>query len=210
MQVVIEYSKMPQSAKKDFPLTGIIPAYNVGGMKNRGAYSRANQDGPEEYGFRGNAKNLDLNRDFIKMDSKNAWTFAKLYHAIDPEVFIDTHTTNGADYQYVMTYIVPLYDRMPKASRDILFDDLIPYLEENMPKKWKYDLAPYVVSMGKTPDDGISAFNSSPRYAMGYADLFNSLSFTTETHMLKPYKDRVRATYAFLVETIAWTMSNMN
>lgn len=208
MQVVIEYSNMPTEAKKDFPLTGIIPAYNIGGMKNRNGYSRANQEGPEEYGFRGNAQNLDLNRDFIKMDSKNAWVFAKIYHAIDPEVFIDTHTTNGADYQYVMTYIVPLYDRMPASTREMLFSDLLPYLEENMPKKWNYDLIPYVVSMGKTPDDGISAFNSSPRYAMGYADLFNSISFTTETHMLKPYTERVRATYAFIVETLAWTMSN--
>jgi len=208
MQVVIEYSQMPKEAKKDFPITGIIPAYNIGGMKNRGAYSRANQDGPEEYGFRGNARNLDLNRDFIKMDSKNAWVFSKIFHAIDPEVFIDTHTTNGADYQYVMTYIVPLYDRMPASTREMLFNDLLPYLEENMPKKWNYDLIPYVVSMGKTPDDGISAFNSSPRYAMGYADLFNSLSFTTETHMLKPYQERVRSTYAFVVETIAWTMKN--
>ncbi len=208
MQVVIEYANMPKAAKKGFPITAIIPAYSIGGMKNRGSYSRANQDGPLEYGFRGNARNLDLNRDFIKMDSKNAWVFAKIFHAIDPEVFIDTHTTNGADYQYVMTYIVPLYDRMQAPIRDVLYDDLLPYLHTNMAQKWSYDLIPYVVSMGKTPDDGITAFNSSPRYAMGYADAFNSLSFTTEAHMLKSYPERVRSTYAFIVETIAWTKTN--
>ncbi|HEX8350067.1 MAG TPA: M14 family zinc carboxypeptidase, partial [Hymenobacter sp.] len=50
----------------------IIPAYNVDGMLNRSATSRANQNGPREYGFRGNARNLDLNRDYIKQDSRNA------------------------------------------------------------------------------------------------------------------------------------------
>lgn len=29
-----------------------ISAYNVSGMLNRGGYSRANQNGPEQYGFR--------------------------------------------------------------------------------------------------------------------------------------------------------------
>ena len=91
---------------RDIPLVGIIPAYNVGGMMNRSSSSRANQNGPEEYGFRGNAQNLDLNRDFIKMDSKNMFTFAKIYQNLDPDVFIDTHVSNGADYQYYLTYIL--------------------------------------------------------------------------------------------------------
>ncbi|MCB0684129.1 MAG: hypothetical protein KDC32_24970, partial [Saprospiraceae bacterium] len=52
-----------------------IPFYNIGGGLNRGSFSRANQEGPIEYGFRGNARNLDLNRDFIKCDSRNARTF---------------------------------------------------------------------------------------------------------------------------------------
>lgn len=87
----------------DLPLIAFIPAYNVGGMMNRSSTSRANQNGPEEYGFRGNARNLDLNRDFIKMDSQNAFTFAKIFHALDPDVFIDMHVSNGADYQYTLT-----------------------------------------------------------------------------------------------------------
>ena len=72
---------------KNMPLVAIIPAYNVGGMMQRSGTSRANQNGPEEYGFRGNAQNLDLNRDAIKADSKNMNTFAKIFHALDPDVF---------------------------------------------------------------------------------------------------------------------------
>ena len=204
MQLVKDFSQMPAEAKTNFPLVAIITSYNIGGMKNRSAYSRANQNGPEEHGFRGNAQNLDLNRDFIKMDSKNMWTFATLFHALDPDVFIDTHTTNGADYQYTMTYIVPLFDRMPKSTQTLLFSNLIPHLEENMPKKWQYNIVPYVSINGKTLDKGINAFNPLPRYAMGYADLFNTLSFTTEAHMLKPFEDRVKSTYAFIFEILRW------
>ena len=82
---------------ESFPVVAIIPAYNVGGMMQRSSTSRANQNGPEEYGFRGNARNLDLNRDFVKMDSENAFTFSRIFHALDPDVFVDNHVSNGAD-----------------------------------------------------------------------------------------------------------------
>ena len=89
----------------DHAVICIVPIYNIGGAINRSAHSRANQNGPETYGFRGNAKNLDLNRDFIKMDSKNAWAFAEIFQTWQPHIFIDNHTSNGADYQYTMTLI---------------------------------------------------------------------------------------------------------
>ena len=79
------------------PVVAFIPAYNVGGMINRSSNSRANQNGPNEYGFRGNAQNLDLNRDFIKMDSRNSFVFSKIFHGLDPDVFVDNHVSNGAD-----------------------------------------------------------------------------------------------------------------
>lgn len=208
MQYVVDFTNLDEEIREAHPITGIIPIYNVGGMKNRSSYSRANQDGPLEYGFRGNTKNLDLNRDFIKMDSQNMWVFAKIFHALDPDVFIDTHTTNGADYHYVMTYIVPLYDRMPKATRDLLFDNMIPFLERVIKFSYNYTIFPYVSMNDKTLDKGIHAFNPLPRYAMGYADLFNSLSFTTETHMLKPFEERVRSTYAFISEVTEWISDN--
>ena len=68
-----------------------IPFYNIGGGLNRGSHSRANQNGPVAHGFRGNAQNLDLNRDFIKCDSKNAQTFNQLYNYWKTDVFIDNH-----------------------------------------------------------------------------------------------------------------------
>ena len=192
---------------KKLPLIAFIPAYNVGGMMNRSSTSRANQNGPEEYGFRGNARNFDLNRDFIKMDSKNAFTFARIFHSLDPDVFIDNHVSNGADYQYTLTYIASMKERMSPDMNELTYGKCIPYLEKNVKQKG-WDLFPYVELKGETPAQGIHAFNDLPRYAMGYASLFHSISFTVETHMLKPFPERVQATLAFMEGIIAFTMEN--
>lgn len=191
----------------DLPIIALIPAYNVGGMMNRSSSSRANQDGPEEYGFRGNAQNLDLNRDFIKMDSKNMQTFAKIYHGLDPDVFVDTHVSNGADYQYTLTLIHSMKERMASAMYQLFSQKYIPNLTETLKKKG-WDWSPYVETMGETPESGIQAFNDLPRYAQGYGTLFNALSITVETHMLKPFPKRVLATKDYLDFLIRWSQAN--
>jgi hypothetical protein len=183
--------------------------YNVDGMMNRNSTSRVNQNGPEEYGFRGNAQNLDLNRDFIKMDSENAFTFVKTFHLINPSIFVDTHVSDGADYQYVLTLIHAVKEKLELSIKDITYQHFIPDLEKEM-KKNKIDLFPYVELVEETPDKGIAAFNDLPRYAFGYASLFQCISVTTETHMLKPFPIRVEATKLYLNEIIKWTNLNFN
>ncbi|MDG2154004.1 MAG: hypothetical protein P8K10_08745 [Crocinitomicaceae bacterium] len=177
-------------------------------MMNRSSHSRANQNGPVEYGFRGNAQNLDLNRDFIKMDSKNAFTFTRIFHAIDPDIFVDNHVSNGADYQYTLTYISNLENRMSPSIKKITSESLMPSIEKALKTNYEIDLFPYVDLVGKTPNQGITSFNDLPRYSMGYVGLFHSIGFTVETHMLKPFPSRVRATYAFMDEIIKWTASH--
>ncbi len=181
---------------KNLPVIVFIPGYNVGGLMTRSSNSRANQDGPEEYGFRGNAQNLDLNRDFIKMDSKNAFTFAKIFHGLNPDVFIDNHVTNGADYQHILTLISSLKERLAPSIEDQTYCKMLPALHDKLEKDG-IDLVPYVDLIENTPEQGIQAFNDLPRYAMGYASLFNCISFTVETHMLKPFPQRVQATLQF-------------
>lgn len=178
----------------------IIPFYNIGGGLNRGSYSRANQEGPQEHGFRGNARNLDLNRDFIKADSRNAKAFAEIYHRWEPEVFVDTHTSNGADYQYVMTLIATQKDKLAPPLRDHMVDRLLPDLYADM-QAAGYPMTPYVYA-DDTPDKGIKAFMDLPRYSSGYAAMHGSISSMPETHMLKPYQDRVSSTYHYLLATI--------
>ncbi len=175
----------------------IIPVYNIGGSLNRGQYSRANQQGPEEHGFRGNARNLDLNRDFIKADSKNAKSFFQIFQALQPHIFIDTHTSNGADYQYTMTLISTQKDKLNPVLSHLMTTEMEPFLYKNM-ENAGWEMTPYVNVFGYTPDKGFDAFLETPRYASGYTTLFNTIGFITETHMLKPYKDRVESTLAFL------------
>ena len=173
----------------------IIPYYNISGALNRGSYSRANQDGPEKYGFRGNVRHLDLNRDFIKCDSKNAQSFNQLFNKWKPEVMIDNHTSNGADYQYVMTLIATQKDQLNKHVSAYMTDKMLPELYSGMGTK-RYEMTPYVYAR-KTPDEGIVGFFDLPRYSSGYAAIHNTISFMPETHMLKSYKDRVLSTYDF-------------
>ncbi|MGY2134074.1 M14 family metallopeptidase [Hymenobacter sp. HD11105] len=175
----------------------LIPIYNVDGALNRNSTTRANQNGPQEYGFRGNARNLDLNRDYIKQDSRNARSFAALFQRWKPEVFVDTHTSNGADYQYTMTLIDTQRDKLHPAVNQYMQQRLLPSLYAGMEKK-KWPLTPYVDFEGRTPESGLRGFLETPRYSTGYTTLFNTLGFVTETHMLKEFAPRVRVTYDFL------------
>ena len=182
-----------------------IPFYNIGGGLNRGCCSRANQNGPQEYGFRGNAKNLDLNRDFIKCDSKNAQTFARIFNHWQPDVFIDNHTSNGADYTYTMTLLATQPDKLGPVLGPYLRNEMLPRLYAGM-AALNQEMCPYVNVWGSTPDEGIPGFYDSPRYGSGFGAAHHCLSFVPETHMLKPFPQRVQATYNFM-EVMLRTLS---
>lgn len=179
----------------------IVPVYNIGGALQRGCCVRANQDGPEEYGFRGNARNLDLNRDFIKADSRNAQAFYRVFHHVKPNVIIDTHTSNGADYSYVMTMLNTQPDKAGALIGNYMRETMNGALYAAMEER-EYPMIPYVLSRGKVPETGLLDYLESPRYTTGYAALFNVIGYTTEAHMLKPYAHRVESTYRFIAATL--------
>lgn len=181
-----------------------IPVYNIGGSLNRNTTSRANQNGPEEYGFRGNARNYDLNRDFIKSDTRNTKSFAEIFHLVKPILFIDNHVSNGADYQYTLTYIMTEPEKLGTALGTFLKNDFNAALINNLKNK-KVETTPYVNVWRGTPENGFQQFFESPRYTTGYTSLFNCLGYVVETHMLKNYKDRVKVTYDFMVSAIEIT-----
>jgi hypothetical protein len=178
-----------------------IAVYNIDGAMNRGL-SRVSQNGPVAYGFRGNSRNLDLNRDFIKADSRNALAFMKILNTWNPEVFLDNHTSDGADYQYVMTLIETQKDKQNPILADYTHNTLSPELYKRM-KKSGFEMIPYVEGgRGGMPDSGIVGFLETPRYATGYTAQHNIISYITETHMLKPFDKRVYSTYDFMVHLI--------
>lgn len=174
-----------------------IPVYNIGGCLNRSSYSRVSQNGPESYGFRGNGENLDLNRDFIKADSKNAFAFEKIFQQLNPDIFIDNHVSDGADYQHTMTMLTTQHNKLGGEIGDFLHDVFEPALYKGMQSK-NWDMCPYVNFEESSLKNGWDAFYDPPRYSSGYAALFETIAFVPETHMLKPYIDRVKSTYAFM------------
>jgi len=185
-----------------------VAIYNVGGAINRNSESRTNQNGPEAYGFRGNARNYDLNRDFIKADSRNARAFYEVYHKINPDIFIDNHVSNGADYQYTLTHLFTQHNKLGSAAGVYLQNSLQPDLEKALAQRG-LTITPYVNVWDGPPEQGYSQFMDSPRYSSGYTSLWNTLGLVVETHMLKPYKDRVIGTKAIMEEMITLGTKNM-
>lgn len=191
---------------KDIVLVA-IPFYNVSGALTRNSTTRANQNGAEEYGFRGNVKNLDLNRDFVKCDSKNAESFTKMFQKWQPLVYLENHVSNGADYQYTMTHLATQADKLGGKMGDFLNKNFTPALEKAMISR-NEEMTPYVNVFGYDPVNGWEGFMDSPRYSTGYAALFQTFSMLTETHMLKPYDKRVKATSIFMEELLKYVQTN--
>ena len=181
-----------------------IPVYNIGGALNRNSTTRVNQNGPKEYGFRGNARNFDLNRDFIKSDTRNSRTFARIYHLVQPDVFVDTHVSNGADYQYTLTHLFTQHNKLGGELGHFLEDTFRPELEAAL-KEAEWDITPFVNVYSRPPNEGFSQFLDHPRYSTGYTALWHTLGLMIETHMLKPYPKRVWGTYEMLKHCIRLT-----
>ncbi|HEY2846220.1 MAG TPA: M14 family metallopeptidase, partial [Pyrinomonadaceae bacterium] len=175
--------------------------YNVDGHENRSPYMRINQNGPDEMGFRANASNLNLNRDYMKADAPETRAWLKLWNEWRPDLFIDCHVTDGADFQYNVTYEYAHFQEMSpsvKTWMDEHFDGVV------VPKVEREGnlLTHYVEFAGREVTSGIATFIATPRYATGYTPLRDRAGLLIETHVYKPYKSRVRGTYDTLRYTI--------
>jgi len=185
----------------------IIPVYNIGGHLHRSAFNRANQTTPIETGFRGNAANLDLNRDFTKCDSENAKSFTRIFHEWNPDVFLDTHTTNGSDHQYSITLVGPQPDRFPPTQEKFIREKMLPSLYQKM-SNGEYEMIPYVNWVHNDPKLGIQMMEEFPRYSSGFAGLFHSYGMMTENHVYKNYADRVISCNHFIWKLAEFTAEN--
>ncbi|MBD8532706.1 MULTISPECIES: M14 family zinc carboxypeptidase [unclassified Massilia] len=184
-----------------------VPLYNVDGSLNRANTSRVNQDGPEQFGFRGNSRHLDLNRDFVKCDTLTAQVFNKLFTTWDPDVMVDTHTSNGADYSYTMTLIHTQADKLGGELGGFLRETMLPALYADMEARG-WPTCPYVNPVKDSPDHGIAEFLETARFSTGYAALHHTIGFMPETHMLKPFKDRYESMRALVESALAFTVQH--
>jgi hypothetical protein len=181
----------------------IIPIYNVDGHERRGAYNRANQNGPREMGWRATATNLDLNRDYLKADAAETRAWLRLWQAWQPDLFIDDHTTDGHDHRYSVFYTATTGPDVPEAvaawTRDRLLAAVLPGLEAAGFATLPYSFPRNV----KDPAEGmVAAAPMPPRFSTGYAAACNRASLLVETHARLPYGRRVQATHALLVRAL--------
>lgn len=187
----------------------VIPIFNVDGHENKSKYNRINQNGPEEMGWRTTALNLNLNRDWMKADATEMQAMLTLVSTWLPDFIIDTHTTNGADYQYEVTYSVEKYQNISNQISDLLRSRFVPYLISNVEKKG-FKIFDYVAlkHWDKGLDSGLVDWVTPPRLSTGYFALQNRPALLVETHMLKPYKNRVFSTKAVLETTLEFVFKN--
>lgn len=187
----------------------IVPIFSVDGHERKSKFNRINQDGPEEMGWRATAQGYNLNREWMKADAPEMQYMLKLISEWDPDFIIDNHTTNGADYQYIVTYQVERFANMYPKTAEWLKSKFVPYLIKNVEEQG-YLIFPYVGlrNWREGLDSGINDWASGPRLSTGYFALQNRPSLLVETHMIKAYKERVYSTLAVLETTIDFVNKN--
>ena len=181
-----------------------LPIFNVDGHENSGPYNRINQNGPDAMGFRATAQNLNLNRDYTKADAPEMRAWLAMFDTWMPDLFMDIHTTDGADYQYDLTWYLeewgPLHPSV-KAWQDTAFKQSIFPAFDRM----GHMQSPYLDLVDhRDITKGVGNFGSGPRFSTGYVALRNRAPLLLETHMLKSYESRVRATYDLIVATLGY------
>jgi Zinc carboxypeptidase len=184
-----------KAALLDHVVLLFMPIYNVDGHERFGPWNRINQDGPKEMGWRVTSRNLNLNRDYLKADAVETRAWLKVFSAWRPDLTIDSHVTDGADFQYDVTYAIETGPNVAPGVaswvRGSLLKRLLPGLEAR-----GHQVAPYIQLVDDAdPGRGQAGAISDPRFSTGYTVLRNRPSFLIETHMLKDYPTRVRATY---------------
>lgn len=181
----------------------LLPVFNVDGHERFSPHNRINQNGPEAMGWRVTANNLNLNRDFAKADAPEMRAWLGLWNRWRPHMLVDMHNTNGADYQYAMTWA---FERA---------GNLHPAIEAWQERAFNGTVAPamarrgwplftYVMMADPTdPGQGLFEWASSPRYSTGYAAVANRAGLLLETHMLKDFRTRTEVNVAILEELLA-------
>jgi hypothetical protein len=165
-------------------------------------YNRINQNGPTEMGWRANSLNLNLNRDYMKADSPEMKAWMAVFNEYLPDLVIDCHTTDGADYQYVATYAVETFGNMEEGLTKWTQEVYEPYLVDEM-AKFNSPIFPYVSFLNwHDPRSGLVRSVGTPMISQGYTALQNRVGLLIETHMLKPYKPRVLATQDLILKTL--------
>ena len=175
-----------------------IPIYNTDGHERATRYNRINQNGPEEMGWRTTSTYQNLNRDYMKADTLETRAWLNLWNEWDPDLFIDCHVTDGADYRCNITYHHERHagvdDAIVEWEKDVFGGRVAPATEAaGNVISWYLEFID-----NRDLPRGTRDFNGSPRFSTGYVPIRNRPGILIETHMIKDYRSRVIGTYDFL------------
>ncbi len=177
-----------------------IPIYNADGFADLSPYNRINQNGPELMGWRANGTNLNLNRDYMKAQTPETRAFWEMFERWLPDFFVDDHVTDGADFQYDVTFTI---DHGPDVDPGIaawVRDTVTPDLVNAVDRVPGHLASPTYIELvdENDPAKGLGYFADPPRYSCGAMILENRPGMLVEMHMLKDYRTRVTGNYAVL------------
>ena len=180
----------------------VIPVFNVDGHESRSPFNRAMQNGPEITGLRNTAQNLNLNRDYVKGDTPEMKAWLRLYNAWLPDFMFDNHVTDGADYQYDVTWDMARNQDIAEPVRNWVRKQFVPGLNQRMAADGHL-VSPYG-ELEKLPDGHREFFMEvfSPRYSHLYTAVQNRPNLLVETHSLKDGKTRAWAHYDTMRDSI--------
>ncbi len=179
-----------------------IPLLNVDGHERSSSFNRPNQRGPENMGWRTNAQNLNLNRDFTKLDSKEIRSVIKVINDYDPLLFMDIHVTDGADYQYDITFGGLGGQGYSKSNSNWLATTYKNFADKELITNGHIPGQLLFAVNDRDFSQGNYSFWGEPRFSDSYGDLRHTASILVENHSLKPFKQRVLGTYVLLESTL--------
>jgi hypothetical protein len=176
-----------------------IPVYNIDGHERRSAYSRINQNGPELAGWRANGTNLNLNRDYMKADAPETRAFLRMFHRWMPDFFVDNHVTDGADFQYDVTFDIDATPDVFPPTANWIRDSVSPELARRVNAAGHLAFPSTIFLNDDTdPSLGLGFHDNPPRFSTGLMILEDRPGLLVELHMLKDYRTRVTGNYEIL------------
>lgn len=184
-----------------------VPIFNVDGHERFSSFSRINQRGPEESGWRTTSMNLNLNRDYGKLDSPEMRAMVRAIEVWAPDLYADLHVTDGIDYQYDVTWGNNGPNGYSPQSATWLDRTLTPALERDL-RAAGHIPGPLVFAVdSRDVTKGITGRTASARYSHGYGDLRHVPTVLVENHSLKPYDQRVLGMEVWM-ETVLRTLGS--
>ena len=177
-----------------------VPNFNADGNERRGALHRPGQAGPDAgMGLRENAQGLDLNRDFIKLETPEVSSLVAAFNRFDVDIFVDMHTTNGSLHRYDMTYDIPHNPSAPQAIDRWLRGKMMPTLSERMEE---LGFGSYYYGNFDAEHRRWETYGHEPRYSIEYMGLRGRIGILVESYSYASYQRRIDASYAFVRELL--------